>query len=137
MLTERLSYVSCRYILDYFTIINSNPPKLLLSAKQKAPLHPEQVSVSASIDEIEDFESFLYAVYEQPVRLDVALAAAFVTPHKLMVMELSSKFSSFGQHLHNVVQFVHRQPALLRQLVRPLESGGVFNAVFHASILFR
>ena len=93
--------------------------------------------MSACIDEVEDFETFLNAVYEQPVGLDVALAAALVTPHKLMVVELGSKFSSFGQHPHHVVQFVHRQPALLRQLVRPLESGGVFNAVFHASILFR
>lgn len=45
--------------------------------------------MSASIDEVEDSESFLYAVYEQPVGLDVALAATLVTPHKLMVAELS------------------------------------------------
>lgn len=45
--------------------------------------------MSASIDEVEDSESFLYAVYEQTVGLDVALAATLVTPHKLMVAELS------------------------------------------------
>ena len=44
--------------------------------------------MSASIDEVEDSESFLYAVYEQPVGLDVALAATQVTSHKLMVAEL-------------------------------------------------
>jgi hypothetical protein len=44
--------------------------------------------VSAGIDEVEDLEYFLYAVYEQPVGLDVALAATLVTPHKLMVAEL-------------------------------------------------
>ena len=44
--------------------------------------------MSACIDKVEDFETFLNAVYEQPVGLDVALAATLVTSHKLMVAEL-------------------------------------------------
>ena len=93
--------------------------------------------MGAGIYKVENLQPLLDAVDEQPVGLDMALSAALVLPGERMVVVHSVQFVALSERPHNIVELVHRQAALLRSFVRPLVGVRVFDAILHASMLFR
>jgi len=76
--------------------------------------------MGACIHKVENLQPLLDTVDEQPVGLYVTLTATLVLPCQRVVVILGVQLFAIGQRPYCIVEFVHRKPAFLRTLVRPL-----------------